>query len=158
MDHHTTDLSDEHPEFQVAEPVFRDFGGRARFQGAIQTVIAPEDNTLVRSLLETPGDGRVLVVDGMASTRCALVGGNLGELAVENDWRGVIVNGCVRDTAELAALDVGVKALAQMPRRSGKHGWGSVGSTVTFAGVVFRPGDWLVADEDGIVVAPEPPA
>lgn len=154
MSYATADLSDAHPEAQVCAPLFHDFGGKSAFHGPIATVKVFEDNALVRATLETPGEGRVLVVDGGGSLRCALVGGMLGELAVKNGWAGVVVNGCVRDTAELAAQDVGVKALAAHPRRSekGLHS-GQAERAVEFAGVRFRPGAWLYADRDGIVVA-----
>ena len=99
----TTDLSDAHPDAQVLAPVFHDFGGRARFSGQAVTLRVSENNPLVRSTLQTPGHGKVLVVDGGGSLNCALLGGNLGQFGVENGWEGVIVNGCVRDTAELRA-------------------------------------------------------
>lgn len=150
----TTDLCDAHPDLQVCAPLFRDFGGAAAFHGPIATLKVFEDNALVRAALERPGDGRVLVVDGGGSLRCALVGGQLGELALRHGWAGLLVNGCVRDCAELAALAIGVKALAAHPRRSekGLHS-GQAGRLVEFAGVRFAPGAWLYADRDGIVVA-----
>ncbi|HEX7917512.1 ribonuclease E activity regulator RraA [Rudaea sp.] len=150
----TADLSDAHPEAQVCAPVFRDYGSKRAFHGPIATVKVFEDNALVRATLETPGEGRVLVVDGGGSLRCALVGGLLGELALKNGWAGIVVNGCVRDTVELAAQDVGVKALAAHPRKSekGLHS-GVAERVVEFAGVCFQPGAWLYADADGIVVA-----
>jgi regulator of ribonuclease activity A len=150
----TTDLSDAHPEAQVCDPVFRDFGKRAAFFGPIATLKVFEDNALVRSTLETPGAGRVLVVDGGGSLRCALVGGLLGKLAADNGWSGVVVHGCVRDLAELAVCDVGIKALAATPRKSekGLH-TGHADRVVRFAGVAFRPGAWLYADTDGVVVS-----
>jgi regulator of ribonuclease activity A len=150
----TTDLSDACPQAQVCEPGFGDFGGRAAFFGPIRTLKIFEDNALVRSLLEQPGNGCVLVVDGGGSRRCALVGGNLGVLAVKNGWAGIVVNGCVRDSAELAAQPLGIKALAIHPRKSekGLHS-GHIDRSVQFAGVTFVPGAWLYADADGIVVA-----
>lgn len=150
----TTDLCDAHPDLQVCAPVFDDFGGATAFHGPIATLKVFEDNALVRSTLEHPGEGRVLVVDGGGSLRCALVGGQLGELAVRNGWAGLLVNGCVRDRAELAALALGVKALAAHPRRSekGLHS-GQADRVVEFAGVRFAPGAWLYADRDGVVVA-----
>jgi len=153
----TTDLSDAHPDAQVCEPIFSDFGGRHAFFGPIRTLKIFEDNALVRSTLETPGHGSVLVVDGGASRRCALVGGNLGVLAEKNGWAGIVVNGCVRDTAELGAQAVGIKALAAHPRKSekGLHS-GHVDRAVEFAGVRFVPGAWLYADADGVIVAPAP--
>ena len=150
----TTDLSDAHPEAQTCEPLFRDFGGRKAFHGTIVTLKVFEDNALVRATLEEKGEGRVLVVDGGGSLRCALVGGLLGALAVKNGWTGIVVNGCIRDAAEIAGQDVGVKALATHPRKSEK-GLHSAhrDKAVQFAGVTFRPGAWLYADADGIVVA-----
>lgn len=153
----TTDLSDAHPEAQVCEPLFGDFGGRLAFHGAIKTLKVFEDNALVRSTLETPGDGRVLVVDGGGSLRCALVGGNLGALGVKNGWAGIVVNGCIRDSEELGGQDIGVKALATHPRKSekGMHS-AQADKAVVFAGVSFKPGAWLYADADGIVVSEQP--
>jgi regulator of ribonuclease activity A len=150
----TTDLSDAHPEAQVADGIFTDYGGRRVFHGRIATLKVFEDNALVRETLESPGAGRVLVVDGGASRRCALVGGNLASIAAESGWAGIVVNGCVRDAAELAAHPVGVRALSLHPRKSerGLHS-GSAGRAITFAGVTFRPGSWLYADADGIVVS-----
>jgi len=150
----TPDLCDRFGDLlQVAEPRFRDYGGAVAFAGEIETLRVVEDNALVRRVLESPGRGRVLVVDGDGSLRSALVGGNLAALAAENDWRGIVVHGAVRDAAELAAAGTGIKALALSPRKSGKAGTGAQGVAVTFAGVTFRPGSYLWADADGIVVA-----
>jgi regulator of ribonuclease activity A len=150
----TADLSDAYPDAAVVRPGFADFGGRARFAGPIRTVRCWEDNSKVRASLETPGSGAVLVVDGGGSMNCALLGDRLGALAASNGWMGVIVNGCVRDAAELARLDLGVRALATTPRRSHKRETGDTDLPVTFAGVTFTPGEWAYADEDGIVVLP----
>lgn len=157
MTYATTDLSDAHPEAQVADPIFGDFGGVTAFHGAIKTIKVFEDNALVRATLETPGDGRVLVVDGGGSTRCALVGGNLGQLAVKNDWAGLVVYGYIRDSEEIAAQAFGLKALGTHPRKSEKGLHSAVqDKVVSFAGVSFKPGAWLYADADGIVVSDTP--
>jgi len=150
----TADLSDAHPDAQVAEPLFADFGGVERFHGPVVTLKVFEDNVLVRAVLEEPGDGRVLVIDGGGSLRCALVGGNLAKLGLDNGWHGLIVYGCIRDAEEIGELPIGVKALATHPRRSekGLHP-GQRRPSVSFAGVTFRDGQWLYADIDGIVVA-----
>jgi regulator of ribonuclease activity A len=155
----TCDLCDSHKNdsdgaFRVLPPVFRDFGGRRRFAGPISTVKCFEDNTLVKAALDEPGQGRVLVVDGGASLRRALVGGNLGAAAARNGWAGVLVDGAVRDVAELAALDVGIRALAPMPLPTEKRNEGQRDVPVVIQGVIVRPGEWLYADEDGIVVMP----
>ena len=150
----TADLCDAFaPAVHLAAPIFRDYGGLNRFYGAIETVRVSEDNALVAQALETPGLGRVLVVDGGGSLRCALVGGRLAGLAHANGWAGLIVNGCVRDSADICEIPVGVRAINSSPMRSGKTGAGQRGETVSFAGVAFSPGHFLYADEDGIVVA-----
>jgi regulator of ribonuclease activity A len=149
----TADLMDDHPEAQVTEPMLGRFGSVPAFCGPIQTVVAPEDNTLVRAQLEEPGDGRVLVVDGAGSLRCALVGDNLAQLGIDNGWAGIVVNGCIRDSAVIDNMPVGIQALATNPRKSVKRDQGIVGETVAFLGVTFAPGAWLYADTDGVVVA-----
>lgn len=153
----TTDLSDAHPQAQVAEPIFHDYGGRVGFHGPAKTLKVFEDNASVRAALETPGEGRVLVIDGGGSPRCALVGGNLGALAVKNNWAGIVVYGYIRDSAELATQAVGVKALGTHPRKSekGLHS-AQADRVVTFAGVTIQPGNWIYADVDGLLVADGP--
>lgn len=157
----TCDLCDAHKNdsdgaFRVLPPVFRDFGGRSRFSGPISTVQCFEDNTLVKAALDQPGQGRVLVVDGGASLRRALVGGNLGAAAARNGWAGVVVDGAVRDLAELSACEVGIRALALMPLPTEKRNQGQRDVPVMVQGVIVRPGEWLYADEDGVVVMAAP--
>lgn len=150
----TTDLCDAYSDqLQVVEPLFRDFGGRVHFHGAIATLKVFEDNSLVRRALETPGEERVLVVDGGGSLRCALLGDQLGELAVKNGWAGIVVYGCIRDSDAIGQLDLGVKAITTHPLKSVKRGGGQENIDVRFLGVTFRPGAWLYADADGIVVS-----
>jgi regulator of ribonuclease activity A len=136
--------------------VFRDFGGRRRFAGPVFTVKCFEDNTRVKAALAEAGAGRVLVVDAGGSRRCAMLGDLIAESAVRNGWAGVILYGCVRDSAELAVMDLGVKALAAVPRKSVRRGEGQQGLPVTFAGVTFSTGDRVYCDEDGILVSAEP--
>lgn len=153
----TADLCDEHGDaVQVCEPVFHAFGGRRAFSGPVSTVRCFEDNSLVKSAVESPGNGRVLVVDGGGSRRRALVGGNLGVAAVKNGWAGIIIHGCIRDSAELGPLSLGIRALGTMPLRSEKRGEGERDVPVRFAGVTFRPGDYVFADDDGIVLSHVP--
>ena len=155
----TCDLCDAHKNdsdgaFRVLPPVFRDFGGKAAFSGSVSTVKCFEDNSLVKAAVESAGEGRVLVVDGGASRRRALVGGNLAAAAARNGWAGIVIDGCVRDVAELAACAVGIRALACMPLPTEKRGAGERDVPVQIQGVWVRPGDRLVADADGIVVMP----
>ena len=157
----TCDLCDAHEDdasgaFRVLPPVLRAFGAERPFSGRVHTLRAPEDNSRVREAVNTPGEGRVLVVDGGGSLRHALVGGNLALAAAKNGWAGIVVDGCVRDAAELRAAGVPVRALALMPLRTPKRGEGQAGEPVRIQGVWVRPGDWLYADEDGIVVADRP--
>lgn len=151
----TPDLYDAHEgEVSACALQFRGYGGRARFCGPAATVRCCEDNSLVRKALEEPGDGRVLVVDGGGSLRCALVGGNIARLAADNGWAGIVVDGAVRDTAEIAACDIGVFAVGTCPARSRKQSSGSAGVTLVLGGAVCRPGDWVYCDPDGMLVAP----
>jgi len=162
----TCDLCDVHKgdlsgNFRVLAPVFKDFGQVQKFSGPVVTVKCFEDNTLVKAAVDSVGYvdtpagriGKVLVVDGGASLRHALLGGNLGAAAARNGWAGVVIDGCVRDTAELAGHAVGIRALAAMPLPTEKRNQGQSEVPVQLQGVWIRPGDWLYADEDGIVVS-----
>jgi regulator of ribonuclease activity A len=153
----TCDLCDLHKHdssgsFRVLPPVFNSYGRRTRFAGPISTVKCFEDNTAVKAALEAPGGGRVLVVDGGGSLRRALVGGNIAASAAANGWAGIVVDGCVRDSAELAATELGIRALALMPMPTDRKNQGLRDGVLSIQGITVRPGEWLVADEDGIVV------
>jgi regulator of ribonuclease activity A len=149
----TADILDAHPvEARVCELVLRQFGGVRAFAGPISTVRCHEDNVVLKGHLGEPGLGRVLVVDGGGSRRVALLGDIIAGLAATNGWAGVIVNGCVRDSVALRALDVGIKALGTNPRPSGKAGAGEIDVPVEFGGIVFEPGAMLYSDDDGVVV------
>lgn len=155
MEFATADLCDAHGDAVVVfPPGLLAFGGRRRFAGPVACVHAPEDNSFVKAALAEPGAGHVLVVDGEASSRRALLGGNLATLAARNGWSGVVVWGCVRDVLELALADVGVLALGTCPRRSEKRDRGRRDTALQLDGVVVHPGDWLYADEDGVILAP----
>jgi len=152
----TADLYDDFADqLQVATPMFRDFGAKRSFSGPVSTLKVHEDNTLVRAALEEKGEGRVLVVDGGGSLRCALVGDMLAQLGVDNGWQGILVYGCIRDAAVIASMEIGVKALNTNPRKSVKKGVGERDVTVEFANINFVPGAYLYADEDGVLLANE---
>lgn len=157
----TCDLCDAHvnsdPEvLRVLPPVFHSYGGVQRFSGLISTVQCFEDNSHVKAAVDSPGEGRVLVVDGSGSLRRALFGGNLGAAAARNGWAGVVIDGCARDAAELSQCALGVRALALMPMPTVKRQQGLRDVAVQIQGVWVRPGEWLCADEDGIVVCAQP--
>jgi regulator of ribonuclease activity A len=159
-DFSTCDLCDAHRAdtdgaFRVLPPLFRDFGGVTKFAGPVSTVKCYEDNSLVKAALDEPGRGRVLVVDGAGSLRRALVGGNIGAAAAKNGWAGVVVYGAVRDLTEMAACEVGMRALALVPLPTEKRNQGERDVAVRIEGVWVRPGDRLYADADGMVVMPE---
>lgn len=138
---------------RVLDPLLRSYGGRTSFSGRIATLRMFEDNSFVRPALEQPGDGRVLVIDGGGSLQRALVGDQLAMLGASNGWSGIVVHGCIRDSAAMATMDIGVLALATHPRKTDKNNVGEVGPDVTFGGVTFRPGEWLYADADGVLVS-----
>lgn len=152
MSFKTADLCDEYSDsLQVCEPGFSSFGGKPRFFGQISTIKCFEDNSLVREAVAEPGEGRVLVVDAGGSKRCAMLGDLLAAKAEARGWSGVLMYGLIRDSADIAGMDLGVKALGTHPLKSVKNGVGERDVVVRFAGVTFVPGEYLYADEDGIV-------
>ena len=151
---YTADLCDAYPAtVRTTKPLFTSYGARQSFGGPIRTLRVFEDNSLVKEALASDGGGAVLVVDGGASPRCALLGGNLAELASTNGWAGLIINGCVRDVHEINACDIGVRALSACPRKSEKRGQGNKDVDLRFAGADFRPGEFVYCDQDGVIVA-----
>jgi regulator of ribonuclease activity A len=151
MTFRTPDLLDADPRLEACEAGLVHYGGLRRFSGQAVTLRCFEDNSQLRELLREPGQGRVLVVDGGGSRRCALVGDVLAAAAVEHGWAGLVVHGCIRDSAACSALPVGLLALGVMPRRSDKHGQGVRQIPLQFLGARIAPGDWVYADEDGVV-------
>jgi regulator of ribonuclease activity A len=150
----TTDLCDAHEsKVRVVEPMFVSYGGKQAFHGRIATLKLFEDNSLVRTAVESPGAGRVLVIDGGGSLRRALVGDQLAALAVKNAWAGIVVYGCVRDSRAISEMDIGVFALDTHPMKTVKKNVGEADIPVSFGGVSFVPGEWLYADEDGLIVS-----
>ncbi len=160
MDYYTADLCDKYEDqvragrIRILEPMLVAYGGRNVFNGRITTLKLFEDNTLVRKALEAPGDGRVLVIDGGGSLRCALVGDQLAQLGAQNGWGGIIVYGCIRDSHAINAMDIGVLALDSHPLKSIKKNTGEAGLDVSFGGITFVPGYYLYADDDGVLVSP----
>ncbi|MBA0645108.1 hypothetical protein Goklo_013239 [Gossypium klotzschianum] len=140
-------------ELRALEPIFKIYGQRRSFSGPIVTLKVFEDNVLVRQLLETRGEGRVLVIDGGGSKRCALVGGNLAQSAQNMGWSGIVVNGCIRDVDEINACDIGVRALGSNPLKSNKKAIGEKHVPISIAGTLIRDGEWLYADSDGILIS-----
>jgi regulator of ribonuclease activity A len=149
----TADLADEiGPEVRSCDVQFRQFGGRAEFAGPISTVRCFEDNALLKSVLSTPGESGVLVIDGAGSLHTALVGDVIARLACSNGWAGLVVHGAVRDASALRGIDIGLKALGTNPRKSTKTGAGERDVTISLGDVAFVPGDVAYSDDDGIVV------
>ena len=151
----TADICDENPDkVRAADPgEFRDFGKKKCFYGKIHTVKCFENNPFVKAALEKNGAGKVLVVDGGGSFKCALLGDNLADIAIKNKWNGIIINGCVRDSKRLSLLNIGIKALSTIPLKSAKKNEGQENVSVYFAGIDFIPGEFVYCDEDGIVVS-----
>ncbi|MBC3954162.1 regulator of ribonuclease activity A [Pseudomonas asturiensis] len=157
MHYLTPDLCDAYPDLvQVVEPMFSNFGGRDSFGGQIVTLKCFEDNSLVKEQVALDGKGKVLVVDGGGSLRCAMLGDMVADKASKNGWEGVLIYGCVRDVDMLAQTDLGVQALASHPKKSEKRGVGELNVPVTFGGVTFKPGDYLYADNNGVIISPSP--
>lgn len=152
----TPDLCDEYPELvQVVEPMFSNFGGRTSFGGEIVTVKCYEDNSKVKQLVGTPGEGKVMVVDGGGSMRKALLGDMLAEKASKNGWAGLVIYGCIRDVDQIMETDLGVQAIATVPMKTEKLDIGDVNIPVKFGGVTFIPGHYIYADNNGVIVSPQ---
>ena len=143
----------EQPHFQIAEPMFKNFGGNTVFSGQITTLKVFEDNALVKQTLTEKVTQRILVIDGGGSHRCALIDYELAKLACENGWQGIIIYGCIRNSVEIKELAIGIRALHAQPLKSHERGIGESGNTLTFAGVNFKQDHFLYADEDGIIVS-----
>ncbi len=157
MSFSTPDLCDDHPKLvRVLEPMMGNFGGRESFGGEVVTIKCHEDNSLVKEQAGNSGQGKVMVVDGGGSLRRALLGDMIAENAVKNGWEGIIIYGCVRDVDALVTLDLGVQALASIPLKTDKRGIGDLNVPVTFGGVTFNPGDYVYADNNGVIVSNEP--
>lgn len=149
----TADLYDERGEvLQSVSTQFLNLGGYSSFSGKVRTVRCHRDNALLKSILGTPGNGAVLVVDGAGALESALVGDLIAQLGVDNGWAGIIVNGVIRDRVVIGTLPIGLKALGSNPQKSSKTGAGDADVPVSFGGVIFRPGAMLFSDEDGILV------
>ena len=157
MHYLTPDLCDTYPELvQAVEPMFSNFGGRDSFGGEIVTIKCHEDNSRVKEQVALDGRGKVLVVDGGGSLRCALLGDQLAEQAARNGWEGLVIYGCIRDVDVIAQTDIGVQALASHPKKTDKRGIGDLNVAVTFGGVTFTPGNYLYADNNGVIMSPAP--
>ena len=153
----TPDLCDQYPELvRVVEPMLSNFGGREQFCGQITTIKCFEDNSLVKQLVGTSGEGRVIVVDAGGSLRRACLGDMLAEQAASNGWAGLIIYGCIRDVDQIRATDIGVQALGVHPMKTDKKGVGELNIPVTFGGVTFAPKDDVYADNNGIILSAEP--
>ena len=148
----TADLCDDH-KLAIAQPIFKSYGAYTHCHGRIRTVEAVEDNSYVKKLLQEDGTGCIMVVDGKSSEKCALVGDNLAAIAAKNNWAGIIVNGCIRDSLEISKIKISIKALNLVPNKSQKKDIGRYKIDLKFAGIVFRENDFLYSDPDGIVVS-----
>lgn len=151
------DLADDHgSNIRVIPPLLRDFGGLKQFHGQVRTIRCLEDNALLKMTLGTPGDGKVMIVDGGGSLERALFGDNLGSILLKNGWAGILINGAVRDVEHLKNMPIAVRAVAVCPMPPRKEGTGELDVVVTIAGVPISPGDWLYADENGAIVSARP--
>ena len=150
----TPDLCDDNPELvKIVEPIFNNYGGKRAFGGEIVTVKCHEDNSVVKKQASEPGHGKVMVVDGGGSLRCALLGDLIAEKAVENGWEGLVIFGCIRDVDAIGELDLGVQALRTIPIKSVRKDRGDLNIEITFGGVTFQPGDFVYADNNGVIVS-----
>ncbi len=152
----TPDLCDENPEtVSAVAPIFNTYGGKSAFGGEIVTVECFEDNTVVKAQAAEDGAGKVMVVDGGGSMRCALVGDMIAANAMKNGWLGLIIYGCIRDVDAISILDIGIQALNSMPIKSVRENRGELNIEISFGGVTFKPGDYVYADNNGVIISPQ---
>lgn len=152
----TADICDDQPDARVCELQFRDFSGCEAFHGEAVTFETYEDNQGLREILSQEGSGKVLVVDGRGSMRRALCGGNIANIACEKNWSGLIFNGAIRDSHEFVSLDFGVKAIGVTAMRPRTDGIGREGGALTMGSIVIRPGEYVYADRDAVIVLSKP--
>ncbi|NIP30464.1 MAG: putative 4-hydroxy-4-methyl-2-oxoglutarate aldolase [Candidatus Dadabacteria bacterium] len=154
MNYSTPDLCDEYPGFvRVVEPMFLNFGGKSSFGGEIVTIKCFEDNSLVKENAAKSGKGKVLVVDGGGSMRRALCGDLVAKSAMDNGWEGLIIYGCIRDVDQISDMEIGMQALGTIPLKTEKKGIGDMNIPLGFGGVTFNPGEYIYADNNGIIVS-----
>ena len=153
MSFSTPDLSDENPDAQALAPILQNLGGKKVFWGKIETLKCPDDNSYVKELLNSEGDGKVLIVDADGISTVALLGDMIAEAGVRNNWSGIVINGYVRDIDILSKLDIGVQAIGAMPVRSAKKNQGQVGIEISFGGLTFSRGDYVYADNNGLLLS-----
>ena len=153
MSFSTPDLSDANPEAQALSPILKNLGGKRIFWGKIETLQCPDDNSFVKELMNSEGNGKVLVVDANGISTVALLGDMIAEAGVRNNWSGVVINGYVRDIDILSTLDIGVQALGTMPIRSEKKNQGQIGVDISFGGLTFSSGDYVYADNNGLLLS-----
>ena len=151
----TPDISDKFPELKFINIQFRNFGSSKFFFGEVVTAICPEDNSKIKKILDKPGNKRVLVVDGQASFKVALLGDMIAELAFKNNWAGVIINGCVRDIEILKTIDIGILAIGAVPKKSEKLDKGSLREDIRIGDIRISNGNWVYADENGVLISEE---
>ena len=156
MNETTSDISDKlHPDVQYLEPVYKSYGAKTSFSGRIITIKCYEDNSLVEEALKTNGKASVLVIDAGGSMNCAMLGDKRAANAIKNKWEGILVHGLIRDSATINRMDIGIRALGVCPLKSIKKGVGDSNLVVNFSGATFTPGEYLYADEDGVIVIKE---
>ncbi len=152
----TPDLTDEAPQARAIELQFNNYGAVKQFGGPAVTIKCHEDNSLVKACVGESGEGRVIVVDGGGSLRRALLGDMLAEQAASNGWAGLVINGAIRDVDEIGATALGVQALGTTPLKTEKLGMGQRDVPIAFGGVLINPGEYVYADNNGVIVSVEP--
>jgi len=157
MEYNTSELCNIYADLiDVLEPIFCNYGGKNSFGGQVVTVKCFENNGLIKSALSQQGEGKVLVIDGGGSTRRALIDITLAELAVENEWEGIVCYGSVRDVDLLEELELGVQGLVSIPVGASRADIGESDLAINFGGVTFLPDDHIYADNTGIILSPDP--
>ncbi len=148
----TADLCDQfRSAVQVADPVFKSFGGVSRVDAPLITVKLHQDNSALRDLLNQPGKGRAIAVD-VGGDYHAVLGDIMTGMAVTNGWKALLINGYIRDSAQLHTMPIGLWALGTCPMKSPKTAAGLTQIPLVFCGLTINNGDMMYADEDGVLI------
>jgi len=149
----TPDISDKFPELPCLIGL-NSYGAKSVFEGEVVTVVCPNDNSLAKELISQKGNGKILFIDGNASKAVALLGDNLAQQALDNNWSGIVVNGMVRDVEILRSIPLAIYARGSCPKKSNKDNAGNINVDVCIDGVDIKPSFWAYGDENGILISP----
>lgn len=148
------DISDQYPRLvQVGKTKLNVYGGRESIAGEVYTASCSDDNSIVKKILSSEGKGKVLLIDAAGVSHASMVGDQIAETAVKNNWLGIVVNGYVRDVEELKNLPIGIFAKGSVSQKTNKTNHGFEDTLISFGGTIITSGKWIYIDHSGWLIA-----